>query len=166
VDRGIHIVAQICDGLAAAHAEGIIHRDVKPANILVDGTDRVKVVDFGLAAASREVENRLTRTGHLVGTPHYMAPEVIRGEEIDPRADLYSLGIMMYEMFAGSLPYDGDNPMNVLFRHLDGDAPALNTIATIPDAVSDLVMRTMAPKRDDRPQNAAELLAELRAVTG
>ncbi len=163
-ERGVPIAAQVGEGLGAAHLQGIIHRDVKPANVLVDGTDRVKVVDFGLAAASREAENRLTRTGHLVGTPHYMAPEVIRGEEIDPRADLYSLGILMYEMFAGALPYDGDNPMNVLFRHLDGDAPPLSTVAHVPDALSALVMRTMAPRRDDRPSNAAELVAELRAI--
>jgi serine/threonine-protein kinase len=164
--RGVAIVVQICDGLAAAHEQRIIHRDVKPANILVDAEERVKIVDFGLAAASREAENRLTRTGHLVGTPHYMAPEVIRGEEIDHRADLYSLGIMMYEMFSGRLPYDGDNPMNVLFRHLDGDAPPLGEVSEIPDPLGDLVMSTMAVDRDARPASAQELAIALRALDG
>jgi len=163
-DRAIAILVQICDGLGAAHEQGIIHRDVKPANVLVDAEDRVKIVDFGLAAASREAENRLTRTGHLVGTPHYMAPEVIRGEQIDVRADLYSLGILGYEMLAGNLPYDGDNPMNVLFRHLDGDAPHLRDICDAPPALADVVMRTMAVARDDRPATAHDLAAELRAL--
>ncbi len=163
-ERGIPILAQICEGLAAAHAEKIIHRDIKPANVLVGADDRVKIVDFGLAAATREAENRLTRTGHLVGTPHYMAPEVIRGEEIDVRADLYSLGIMMYEIFSGNLPYDGDNPMNVLFRHLDGDAPPLKELCSVPDDLSDLVMRTMAVDRTERPPSADDLARSLRAL--
>ncbi|MFN8176527.1 MAG: HEAT repeat domain-containing protein [bacterium] len=163
-ERTVPIVLQICAGLAAAHEVGIIHRDIKPANILVGEGDRVKVVDFGLAAASREAENRLTRTGHLVGTPHYMAPEVIRGEKIDGRADLYSLAIMSYEMLSGRLPYDGDNPMNVLFRHLDGDAPKLAEVCSIPEALSQAVMRAMAVSRDDRPSTAAELMETFRAA--
>ena len=162
--RAVPILVQVCDGLAAAHTEKIIHRDIKPANILVGGDDRVKIVDFGLAAATREAENRLTRTGHLVGTPHYMAPEVIRGEEIDERSDLYSLGIMMYEIFAGNLPYDGDNPMNVLFRHLDGDAPPLADLCEVPADLGALVMSTMAVDRTDRPDTAAALAAALRAL--
>jgi serine/threonine-protein kinase len=155
-DRTVSVVQQICAGLSAAHEVGIIHRDVKPANILVGEADRVKIVDFGLAAASREAENRLTRTGHLVGTPHYMAPEVIRGDQIDGRADLYSLAIMAYEMLSGRLPYDGDNPMNVLFRHLDGDAAPLAEICEVPPALSAAVMRGMAVNRDERPATAAE----------
>ncbi len=156
-ERAAKVSRQIAQGLAAAHGQGIIHRDVKPANILVDECDRVKIVDFGLAAASREAENRLTRTGHLVGTPHYMAPELIRGEEVDGRADLYSLGIMMYEMISGKLPYDGDNPMNVLFRHLDGDAPPIGEVIEVPADLGDLVMRLMAPDRDARFATADEL---------
>jgi serine/threonine-protein kinase len=163
-ERTVPIVVQICAGLSAAHEVGIIHRDIKPANILVGEGDRVKVVDFGLAAASREAENRLTRTGHLVGTPHYMAPEVIRGEQIDGRADLYSLAIMSYEMLSGRLPYDGDNPMNVLFRHLDGDAPKLSEVCSIPEPLSQAVMRAMAVNRDERPSTAAELMETFRAA--
>jgi serine/threonine-protein kinase len=165
-ERAVPIVGQICAGLGAAHEQGIIHRDIKPANILVGDGDRVKIVDFGLAAASREAENRLTRTGHLVGTPHYMAPEVIRGEGIDARADLYSLAIMMYEMLSGGLPYDGDNPMNVLFRHLDGDAPPLKSICSLPEPLSDVVQRGMAVSRDERPQTATEFLEQLRSAVG
>ncbi|MCA9753243.1 MAG: HEAT repeat domain-containing protein, partial [Gemmatimonadetes bacterium] len=163
-DRGVYICRQICEGLSAAHASGIIHRDIKPANVLVGDQDVVKIVDFGLAAASREAENRLTRTGHLVGTPHYMAPELIRGEEVDHRSDLYSFGIMMYEMFSGKLPYDGENPMNVLFRHLDGDAKPLTDITDIPADLARVVMRTMALDPKARPQSSSELLEELAGV--
>jgi serine/threonine-protein kinase len=163
--RGLGLAMQVCDGLGAAHDAGVIHRDVKPANVLVGAGDLVKIVDFGLAAATREAENRLTRTGHLVGTPHYMAPELIRGEEVGPAADLYSLGVLMYEMFTGKLPYDGDNPMNVLFRHLDGDAPPPTEIdPAIPESLSRVVMRAMAMSPSDRPAGARALLAELREV--
>lgn len=163
-DRATKISVQIAEGLNAAHAQGIIHRDVKPANILVGTGDVVKIVDFGLAAATREAENRLTRTGHLVGTPHYMAPELIRGEEIDARADLYSLGVMMYEMLSGRLPYDGDNPMNVLFRHLDGDAVPVGEVVDMPAPLSALVMRLMALDPDDRHPDAAHLADDLRSL--
>jgi serine/threonine-protein kinase len=164
-DRARTVSLQIAQGLAAAHDQGIIHRDVKPANILVDECDRVKIVDFGLAAATREAENRLTRTGHLVGTPHYMAPELIRGDEVDGRADLYSLGVMMYEMLSGSLPYDGDNPMNVLFRHLDGDAIPLTEVTDVPPDLAALVMRLMSLEREDRFQSAHALADALHEPT-
>ena len=156
---------QVCLGLDAAHQTGVIHRDVKPANILVGADDEVKIVDFGLAAVTREAENRLTRTGHLVGTPHYMAPELIRGEEADGRADLYSLGILMYEMLSGEPPYDGDNPMNILFRHLDGGATPLSRL--VPDvapALEQAVQHAMQLQPTDRPAGAADFLRELDEV--
>ncbi|MGQ0720617.1 MAG: serine/threonine-protein kinase, partial [Candidatus Eiseniibacteriota bacterium] len=141
---------------------GVIHRDVKPANILVGAEDLVKIVDFGLASVGREVENRLTRTGHLVGTPHYMAPELIRGEPIGIKADIYSFGVMMYEMFAGKLPYDGENAMNILFRHLDGDAAQLtDVVPSFPQGLGEVVMRAMHLDPARRPTTAAELLLEL-----
>jgi serine/threonine-protein kinase len=160
--RGLALARQICAGLAAAHEAGVIHRDVKPANILVGAEDLVKIVDFGLASVGREVENRLTRTGHLVGTPHYMAPELIRGEPIGIKADIYSFGVMMYEMFSGKLPYDGENAMNILFRHLDGDAAALtDVVPSFPSALGEVVMRAMHLDPSRRPATAAELLVEL-----
>ena len=160
--RGIQICKQICEGLAAAHDAGVTHRDIKPANVLIGENDIVKIVDFGLASVGREVENRLTRTGHLVGTPHYMAPELIRGEEINAQADLYSFGIMMYEMFSGKLPYDGDNPMNVLFRHLDGDAKPITDIQPgFPEALSLVIAKTMQRDKTARYENAMSLFSAL-----
>jgi len=163
--RGLKLAVQICAGLSAAHEAGVIHRDVKPANVLVGEDDEVKIVDFGLASVGRDVENRLTRTGHLVGTPHYMAPELIRGEEVGAPADLYSFAVMMYEMFTGSVPYDGDNAMNILFRHLDGDAPPLRELVPdFPQELDRLVMRTMSVEPHNRPASAGELLTELEKV--
>jgi serine/threonine-protein kinase len=163
--RVLSLTRQLCRGLAAAHAQGVIHRDVKPANVLVGQDDHVKIVDFGLAAAMREAENRLTRTGHLVGTPHYMAPELIRGEEIDGRADLYSLGIIMYEMLSGDPPYDGENPMNILFRHLDGDARPIGEIVPgLPPELEWVVQHAMQLDPSVRPETAEDLLRELDGV--
>jgi serine/threonine-protein kinase len=157
-ERGAKLAIQICAGLGAAHEAGVIHRDVKPANVLVGEDDAVKLVDFGLASVGREMENRLTRTGHLVGTPHYMAPELIRGEEVGAVADLYSFGVMMYEMFSGQLPYDGDNAMAILFRHLDGDAkPLAEIVPGFPEELGRIVMGTMHVDRDQRPETAQAL---------
>jgi serine/threonine-protein kinase len=164
--RVVTLCQQVCRGLDAAHQTGVIHRDVKPANILVGAGDEVKIVDFGLAAVTREAENRLTRTGHLVGTPHYMAPELIRGEEADDRADLYSLGVLMYEMLSGEPPYDGDNPMNILFRHLDGDATPLSRLAPdVAPALEQAIRHAMSLDPGDRPARAADFLRELDEVT-
>jgi len=162
-ERGVKLAEQICAGLHAAHEAGVIHRDVKPANVLVGENDTVKLVDFGLASVGREMENRLTRTGHLVGTPHYMAPELIRGEKVGAGADVYSFGIMMYEMFSGQLPYDGDNAMAILFRHLDGDAkPLTEMIPGFPEELGRVVMGAMNVDRDQRPESAQVLLELLQ----
>jgi len=164
--RGVPIVAQICEGLAAAHAEGVIHRDIKPPNILVGQDDAVKVVDFGLASMAQQVGSRLTKSGILIGTPQYMAPEQITGEKIDARTDLYSLGVMMYEMFTGEQPFRGDTAVSILFHHLEGEIAPPHTICPgIPVELSEIVMSAMAKNRDDRPQTATDLLERLRAVT-
>ncbi len=166
-DRALRISYQVAEGLAAAHDAGVIHRDVKPGNILVGDDDEVKLLDFGLASATHDVDQRLTKTGHLVGTPHYMAPELIRGEDVDGRADLYSFGVVMYEMISGSVPFDGDNPMNILFRHLDGDAtPIQEIVPDLPEGVVRLVERTMALDPNDRPDDARALAAEILEVDG
>jgi serine/threonine-protein kinase len=163
--RVLKITKQVAAGLAAAHEVGVIHRDMKPANILVGEGDEVKIVDFGLASATYELGPRLTKTGHLVGTPHYMAPEVIRGEEVDGRADLYSVGIVMYEMLAGVPPYDGENAMNILFRHLDGGATPLGTIRTdLPKSLCVFVEGVMARDVENRPADAIAFARELDEV--
>jgi hypothetical protein len=163
VERALSITEQVLDGLDAAHAMGIVHRDIKPANILVDSNDVVKIVDFGLALVAQSTRSRLTQSGILVGTPEYISPEQITGQEVDGRTDLYSLGIVIYEMISGRLPFSGTNAVNVLFQHLEAEVPPLAGVAPhVPEWASDLVMRCMSRLAVDRPASAAETLALLR----
>ena len=165
VRRVLGIASQICEGLEAAHAAGIVHRDIKPANVLVGEGDKVKIVDFGLASGSQQMESRLTKSGFLIGTPEYMAPEQIRGDGVDSRADIYSLGVLLYEMLSGKQPYTADTPVKVLFLHLEGEAaPLRERVPGLPAEVERLVTWTMARERDDRPENARELQAAIEGV--
>jgi serine/threonine-protein kinase len=118
--RGLKVIWDICRGMSAAHQAGVVHRDLKPPNILINDAGLVKVVDFGLAAVSHS-DSRLTRTGILLGTPTYMAPEQVRARTIDARTDIYSLGVIMYEVFTGKPPYVADDPMAILFQHVEGN---------------------------------------------
>ena len=100
----------ICDGMAVAHQQGIIHRDLKPANVLINDDGLLKIVDFGVAAAQQEGDTQLTKTGYVIGSPKYMAPEQILGKKVDERADIYSLGVILYEMLTGEPPYTPRRP--------------------------------------------------------
>jgi serine/threonine-protein kinase len=165
LDRTLGISAQLCEGLAAAHELGIVHRDIKPPNILVDDAQTAKIVDFGLAWMGEATKSRLTQSGILVGTPEYISPEQITGGEVDGRADLYSLGVVIYEMLSGRQAFKGNNAVNVLFQHLEADVePLSQVVPTIPAAVNDLVMRCMAKKPADRPESAPALLEMIRAA--
>lgn len=163
VERALGIAAQVLDGLEAAHSVGIVHRDIKPANILVNANDEVKIVDFGLAMVAQGTRSRLTQSGILVGTPEYISPEQITGLQVDGRTDLYSLGIVLYEMLSGRLPFTGANAVNVLFQHLESEVPALSEVAPeVPVWVSEFVMCCMARMAGDRPADASAALALLR----
>ncbi|UCE03765.1 MAG: HEAT repeat domain-containing protein [Candidatus Latescibacterota bacterium] len=158
--RTLRIVQQVCRGLSAAHDAGVMHRDIKPANILVGAQDSIKLVDFGLASMQQTAGSRLTKSGLLIGTPEYMAPELIRGDEadIDQRVDIYSLGVVMYEMLSGKKPYVAGTPVKILFQHLEGEAePLQELVPGIPPQVVDLVQRTMARSPAVRPQSARDL---------
>ncbi len=158
--RALHIAGQVLEGLAAAHAEGVIHRDIKPGNILVDANDTAKVVDFGLASARQTAGTRLTQSGLLIGSPEYMAPEQISDEAVDHRSDLYALGIVLYEALSGVRPYSAETPVKVLFQHLEGQAEPLNRrVPALPPGVCDLVHRAMARNPGDRPADADALRA-------
>src|SRR5207248_7471518 len=135
---------QAAAGLAAAHAGGLIHRDIKPGNILLEApVDRVKLTDFGLARAAEDV--KLTRTGFVAGSPLYMAPEQARGDEIDHRADLFSLGSVLYEAAAGTPAFDGKTPLAVLRRVADETPAPLYTVnQDVPAWLSDIVDRLLA----------------------
>jgi serine/threonine-protein kinase len=163
--RVMHLAEQTLEGLAAAHAAGILHRDIKPANLLVGDGDFLKIVDFGLASMGQTNQSRLTQSGILVGTPEYISPEQITGAETDARCDLYSLGIVLYEALSGQQPFSGANAVNVLFQHLEATVPPLSTVAAgVPPAVNDVVMRAMSRMVGDRPASAQAMLEMVRAA--
>src|SRR5262249_20602029 len=113
---GLHIMKQVLEALNEAHRVGIVHRDLKPQNIMVDLNQHAYILDFGISI-SADVR-RVTQTGLIIGTPHYMSPEQFEGKNIDHRADIYSIGVIMYEMFTGKLPFEGTSPMAIIYAHL------------------------------------------------
>lgn len=157
----IRLAAQAAAGLSAAHASGLIHRDIKPGNMLLESpNDRLKLTDFGLARAVEDL--RLTKTGFVSGTPLYMAPEQAKGDEADHRADLFSLGVVLYEALAGKPPFEGKTPLAVLRRVADEPHVALNHFSPdVPKWFEDVIDRLLAKDPDDRYSTAAELAAEL-----
>jgi eukaryotic-like serine/threonine-protein kinase len=163
--EGFNAVRAILRGTSVAHAAGIVHRDLKPANILINTDGLLKIVDFGLAAAMSHSNSRVTKTGHMVGTPSYMAPEQVRGLAIDQRTDLYALGVIMYEMFTGAPPYAADNPMAVLYQHLEGaKVPPRERNAEISPALEAIILKAMAVNPDERYASAADMLGELEQL--
>jgi serine/threonine protein kinase len=177
--RAVTVARQVCSALAAAHALGITHRDIKPDNILLgrgpDGAEHVKVLDFGIAKVREASEGSgegytPTRTGMIVGTPQYISPEQAmgkRGDEVDGRADLYSLGVVLYEMVTGRLPFHSDTAMGMLLHHLQ-TAPTPPSLARpdldIPAPLTDVLMRALQKDRDQRYGSATEMLAALDGV--
>jgi eukaryotic-like serine/threonine-protein kinase len=152
------LVAQAADAIGAAHAIGIVHRDVKPANLLVTPEGRVKITDFGIARAADGVA--LTQTGQVIGTPHYLSPEQAEGLPATPASDIYALGIVLYECLAGHRPFDGDTPISVAIAHLREPVPPLPE--HIPQHLRDVVAKALAKNPADRFTSAAELAAGLR----
>jgi len=157
VPEVVRIGMQTAAGLAAAHAQDLIHRDIKPGNILIEsGTEKVKLTDFGLAKATEDL--RLTRSGFVAGTPLYMAPEQARGDEIDARADLFSLGSVLYEALAGKPPFEGKTPLAVLRRVADEAHPPLRKVnPDVPDWLEEAIDRLLEKDAADRYQSATEV---------
>jgi eukaryotic-like serine/threonine-protein kinase len=161
IKRGLKIIWDVCRGIGAAHQVNIVHRDVKPLNILLNDQNVVKVVDFGVAAVTSQMGTRLTRAGTLLGTPTYVAPEQVRSRAIDARTDIYSLGVVMYECFTGRPPYLGDD-MSVLFQHVEGNVtPPQQFNPDIPPPLEEIILKTMAVDPDQRFQSMDELRKSL-----
>lgn len=153
----------ICTGMAAAHQVGIIHRDLKPANVLIDKAGLLKIVDFGVAAAHREGETQLTKTGFVIGSPKYMAPEQILGRKVDERADIYATGVILYEIFTGVPPYAKGDHMAVMYQHVQGKArPPQEVNPHLPPGLSELIMKAMAVDKNKRFQSMEDLRAALQ----
>jgi serine/threonine-protein kinase len=149
--RAIRFASDICTGMTVAHQVGIVHRDLKPANVLINEEGLLKIVDFGVAAAHREGDTQLTKTGYVIGSPKYMAPEQILGKKVDETADVYSLGVIMYEMFTGVPPYHRGDHMSVMYQHVQGKArPPHDINPTLPPGLSELTMRAMSVDKTKR----------------
>ncbi len=158
------VISQVCAALQVAHQQHIVHRDLKPDNIIVNATItglRVKVLDFGIAKLRDMAASNLTQTGSVMGTPHYMSPEQCLGEELDSRSDLYSLGIVMYEMLAGVVPFNSPTSTAVVVQHVNKEPPSLRSMnLSISPAVESVVLHALAKRREDRPQSADALAWE------
>lgn len=170
IDRVIHITSQVAEGLAAAHAMEIVHRDLKPDNIMITrkgaDIDYVKVLDFGIAKTMTEdAADNLTKTGFVLGTPFYMSPEQLLGEKLDPRSDIYSLAIIVYEMLSGKLPFVGDNPQAVMMKRITGEPVALRAVApAMSESIEQVVMSGLARDREARIQTVQSFASALRSA--
>ena len=160
--RRLDLMVQLCDGLGFAHARGVVHRDLKPANIHVQPSGQVKILDFGLA---RLASSEMTKTGTVMGTPHYMSPEQVRGQKADARSDVFSLGAVCYEMVAGTRPFDGRTVPEVLQAIVERDAPPLRAKAPqTPQSVSAVIERALSRDPAARFADAAEMGHAFAAV--
>ncbi len=158
----VDIVAQVAEGLAYAHQHGIVHRDIKPSNIMLIRDGRIKITDFGIARMASSAVH--TQTGMVLGSPKYMSPEQVLGKEIDRRSDIFSLGVMLYEMLTGSSPFVGENVNAIMYQTLNLVPPAPSTLnPAVPDMLNFIVAKALAKKVEERYQNALDLARDLRA---
>jgi len=170
-ERAVDFFHQICEAFNHAHAKGIVHRDIKPGNIIVckteGGNDYVKIVDFGIAKilpASGESIKQLTQTGELLGSPFYMSPEQCRGEELDARSDIYSLGCVMYEVLSGKPPFEGTNPVKIILQHLNEQPKPFDSFLSIGPDLEEVVMTCLRKAPADRYQSVYEIMTDLDRI--
>jgi serine/threonine protein kinase len=163
IKKTIDIAKQICEGLSAAHRLGIVHRDLKPQNIMISGHGEVRIMDFGLA---RSIEAKgITDTGMLIGTPEYMSSEQATGRDADHRADIYSLGVILFEMLTGTLPFEGETAASLVLKHKTEPPPNPKVMnRNIPEELNALILKCLEKSRKDRFQDVEEVLAELNKI--
>lgn len=158
IERAKKLTLDVCFGMESAHVANVIHRDLKPNNILIDEHSVLKIVDFGVSAATQSTDTKLTKTGLLIGTPTYMAPEQVLGKEVDERTDIYSLGVIMYEMLTGRPPYAGKDSISIMYQHVQGKAGKISEKnPEVSNGLSDLVDKCMSVKAEHRYQSMTEL---------
>jgi serine/threonine-protein kinase len=163
--RALEVIADACQALNFSHQHGIVHRDVKPANIMISKAGAVKVMDFGIARALADGGNSVTQTAAVIGTAQYLSPEQARGEQVDARSDVYSLGCVLYELLTGEPPFVGDSPVAVAYQHVREDpVPPSHKHGGISAELDAVVLKALAKNPDNRYQSAAEMRADLVRV--
>mgnify|MGYP001828371916 CR=1 FL=1 len=165
IEKALKFSRDMAIGMSVAHQAGVIHRDLKPANVLVNDEGLLKIVDFGVAAAAASGDTQLTKTGYVIGSPKYMAPEQILGKKVDQTADVYSIGVIMYEMTTGVPPYSRGDHMSVMYQHVQGKAKACQEInPQIPDDYAAIIAKAMSVDKTKRHQSMEELTEALDQV--
>ena len=163
VEKTISIARQVCEGLAEAHGMGVVHRDLKPQNIMIDKEGKARIMDFGIARSLRK--KGITEEGTIVGTPEYMSPEQVEGKETDQRSDIYSFGVILYEMMAGKVPFEGDSTLDVALMHKTEDPRDPREInPQIPEGMSRLILNCLEKNKEKRYQQVHDLLSDLAKI--
>jgi serine/threonine protein kinase len=163
--RALELTSGVLDALGCSHAAGIIHRDIKPANVMLTSTGGVKVADFGIARPVSDTSGTFTLAGTVVGTPQYLSPEQGRGEAVDARSDIYSVGCMLYELLVGEPPFTGDSPLSIVVQHVS-DAPLRPSAANtdISTDIDSIVLKALAKDPAGRYQTASDMKADVERV--
>ncbi|MGB6867371.1 MAG: protein kinase, partial [Candidatus Aminicenantaceae bacterium] len=165
IGTAVKITRQVCEGLSEAHKSGIIHRDLKPGNIMIDKEGKVRIMDFGIARSL--LGKGITSEGAIIGTPEYMSTEQVEGKEADQRSDIYALGIILFEMITGRVPFEGETPFSVAFKHKTEPPPAPKKFQPqLPEDLNRLILRCLEKAREKRYQTAEKLLADLTHIEG
>src|SRR5204862_3987808 len=164
LEQSLKMIRDLLSALDYAHKQGIVHRDIKPANLLIEPGGRVKLTDFGVARIQDSGEATRTQ-GSMVGTLKYMAPEQVQGQKIDSRADLFSVGVVVYQLLTDKRPFDGDNDFSIIHQIIGTDPPAPSTInSRLPTAIDAVVARALAKNRDERFGSARDFAAALQSA--
>jgi serine/threonine-protein kinase len=162
----LRLAKQLGAGLAAAHAVGVLHRDIKPENLILEPTGNAKLMDFGIARPLNRMEPGQTQAGMIVGTPLYLPPELLQGQEADARADVYSCGVVLYEIFTGSLPFTGSNAMEIMLKHLrEQPAPPRSHWPEIPPKLEQAILRCLAKDPGERYRSIQDLQRDLETLS-
>src|ERR1700753_2045699 len=167
-ERSLEIIDGVLGALDYSHQSGIVHRDIKPGNVMVTRNGDIKVMDFGIARAMSDTQATMTQTAQVIGTAQYLSPEQARGERVDARSDLYSTGCLMYELLTGRPPFTGDSPVAIAYQHVrETPVPPSRIDPSLPPWADSIVLKAMAKSPGDRYQSAAEMNADIqRAASG
>src|SRR4051812_46367990 len=164
VEQSAKVIQQTAMGLATAHDRGVVHRDIKPGNLMINSRGAVKIADFGIALSNHDLSKKLTTTGEFVGTPGYLSPEVCLGKPVDQRSDIFSLGIVMFEMLTGRMPFTDESPLGLMLEVVKAEIPDVREInADVDPEIARILDRMIAKDPAERYQNCHDLVAELSA---